>query len=441
MNKKLITVLGLVLALLLWLFLNPQSDTQHAHVPAHSTDAQVEVKVKEQIKQLQAKAEQQALTQADQIQSEAIDFDGLSFMALYRMYRQAILCQKYFQAWRQAKYQKVVLDYPEQFWQKDKEQMLKYGYTESEITQDVSQEATATAYANQCESLRVKWNATVEGGVNINDPETSLLHHLLEKKTKSNKEVLLKKLLKIQKQIPDLSKKVADSIQGKDSWTEEQIDEAKLKIKQLLASLAITGGLDEAAVMAHNKPIYAQIAEINQQLSEQKYRDMAITQSAINELEALLMSVTKHLYSQDAEVYLLALFITELNPRFSVMTGLSAYNLKEYFFFGEAGNAYQFAYQTPHAEFMQVTNLAVGIKYDYFITMGAVNELYYCSLGADCGPEGPIMLTRCLGLDGAARNDACGRSVEDYYFNGGLTAGQLYDVDWLLTAMEQFYAP
>ena len=432
-------LLLLALVFLLWLFLKPQSGNKHTHVPAHSTDAQVEVKVKEQIKQLQAKAEQQALTQADQIQSEAIDFDGLSFIALYRMYRQANLCQKYFQAWRQAKYKKVVFDYPEQFWQKDKERMLKFGYAESEITQEVSQEATA--YANQCESLLVKWNATVEGGVNINDPETSLLHHLLEKKTKDKKEALLQELLKIQKQIPDLSQKVADSIQGKDSWTEEQIDEAKLNIKQLLASLASTGGLDDAAVMAHNKPIYAQIAEINQQLSEQKYRDMAVTQSAINELEAQLMSVTKHLHSQDAEVYLLALFITELNPRFSVMTGLSVNSLKEYFFFDETGDAYQFEYQTPNAGFMQVTNLAVGIKYDYFITMGAVNELYYCSLGADCGPEGPVMLTRCLGLDGAPKNDACGQSVEDYYFNGGLTAGQLYDVDWLLTAMEQFYAP
>ncbi|WP_154222814.1 hypothetical protein [Marinicella rhabdoformis] len=442
-NKRFLVVEIVVLFALVWLLFKAETDNKKSPMPASPVKENVKEKIEHNKKPKEKKTsdQEQAVIPEYQVKEGAIDFDALSFMALYRMYRQALLCERYIISWRRAKYEKKAFDYVDHIWEKEQENLVRQGYGAMDLSLPEPKAAMATAYANQCESLIEKWQATAAQDTYVSYMDVSLLNMLLIKKTASKKEKQLKALLKIQQQLPDLTTKVVESMQGKDTWTEQQIQEAKQRVKQLFSTVITIGALDDEAVIAHNKPIYAQIAEINQQLKEQKFKGVSLAQAAINDLEAVLMAAEKQIFSHDPDVYLLAKFILELTPGFSVMYGFSHKNLAEYFYLLDEQNSYTYQYQTPSSKFMHAVNLTSGNKFAYFITMVAVNELYYCGLGADCGPESPIMISKCLGLYGAGKNDACGLSVMDYYFNGHLTAGQLFDVDWMLVAMEQFYAP
>lgn len=84
----------------------------------------------------------------------------------------------------------------------------------------------------------------------------------------------------------------------------------------------------------------------------------------------------------------------------------------------------------------------IGINDSYYIDVlnKLVVPLVACSMNYPCDSESDLILSYCLGLKDSMFNQACGRSLEDFYFGFYIGPNQLEDVNLYFSYMVNKYA-
>lgn len=83
-----------------------------------------------------------------------------------------------------------------------------------------------------------------------------------------------------------------------------------------------------------------------------------------------------------------------------------------------------------------------GIKEGFYIEVltKIVVPLVACSMNYPCDAESDLILSYCLGLKDSMFNQACGKSLEDFYFNFYIGPNQLEDVNHYFNYLVNKYA-
>lgn len=412
----------------------------------NTTGQKVQIKPKVQSKNhLQKKAKQvptkAPVTAQTAHDVEPLDLGGMSYLAVYRLYRKAELCERYHSARNRNVDDWQAIDFIDSFWEEKEKQWVRNGQDLMDFLAHPEQNESLHAYVEMCELMAQRWFANEQFSTTHSLPKYAFYELLQVKKTKTKKESRLKKLINLEYQSQEAARALASSIEGEDSWTIDELAAAKARIKALRKTLIRGHDSADEYAKQHNKRVWAQIHVINQQISGQKLKNAENIQFQIVVLEGLLNQAKTELKTQDPDVYLLAMMVSNLDPRFFALFPNFDDELLGRFFWDEKKDQYKSQYEFPMSELMASWRLNQTQKGLYFVTIKASMLFYYCSLGADCGPESPLVYSMCLGFLGMDNKDVCGVGVMDYYLGGQLTAGQIHDVEWMLDVMERQYAP
>lgn len=193
---------------------------------------------------------------------------------------------------------------------------------------------------------------------------------------------------RIQQQISQLNQELYSVYEGSDPLSEEdvgQIERLQQQIDELRSSLEVTESIDQNKVMEAKKVFY-------------KY---------IGSMDAYLQNVS----SPDAFLLL-------------------------------ATKIYQIEYAEDEPPVISNLKNKTGILDSQYINNlnSIVFPLVACSMNYPCDAESDFVMNYCLGLKDSMFNQACGKSLEDFYFSFYIGSGQLADVNTYFNFLMQRYA-
>jgi hypothetical protein len=107
-----------------------------------------------------------------------------------------------------------------------------------------------------------------------------------------------------------------------------------------------------------------------------------------------------------------------------------------------AKEIYKIEYFSKESTVMQNLKAQTGIYDSYYLNI--LNEivlpLVACSMDYPCDAQSDLILSYCLGLRDSMFNQACGRNLEDFYFNYYIGGNQLNDVNVYFNYLVNRYA-
>lgn len=363
---------------------------------------------------------------------------GVSYLTVFRHYRQAQLCQKYIREKRMALMYHESFDFPEHIWNKAQENMAPNPDGSIDPMPEPLLQV-ATSHAKKCEKLLTVWREVFAKERGWSSVEGDFKQVLMSKKASSAKEKKLKELIEYDQRMADLFRTIFSTIEGTDTWTPSQIQSFHAKIKQL-NGLRTPNPDADPMIQTRNDEIQAEVNRLYQQYSEQKQSNKPLAKQLVAELSALLMKTRGDLKTVDPEVFLLAKAITEVIPsdRPFAVFGLS--NHESLSQTPGLENLVERDYVPTSKAFINTIAPHQGNQFLFFSTLKMAESLYYCSIGGDCSANGDLMTDWCLGLSYSKMNfEACGQDLLESELYAQLTTGQLHDINWMLTTLEAFY--
>ncbi len=369
---------------------------------------------------------------------EAPVMKGVSYLTVFRHFRQAQMCQKYIREKRMALMYHESFDFPEHVWNKAQENMAPNPDGSIDpIPEPLLQ--VATSHAQKCEKLLSVWREVFGKERGWDSVEGDFMQVLMRKKASSTKEKKLKELIESGQRVADLFRTIFSTIEGTDMWTPSQIQSFHAKIKQLNGLRTANPDADPM-IQTRNEEIQAEVSRLYQQYSEQKQSNKPLAKQLVAELSVLLTKTRVDLNTIDPEVFLLAKAITEMSPSnrpFAVFGLISYESLSE---IPGLKGLVEREYVPTSKAFVNTVTQHQGNQFLFFSTLKMAESLYYCSLGADCSATGDLMTDWCLGLSYSKMNfQACDQDLLESELYAQLTTGQLHDINWMLTALEAFY--
>jgi hypothetical protein len=107
-----------------------------------------------------------------------------------------------------------------------------------------------------------------------------------------------------------------------------------------------------------------------------------------------------------------------------------------------ATELYKFEYMQNKSTVIKTMQAQTSIQDLYYLSLlnNITIPLVACSMNYPCDAESDLILSYCLGLKDSMFNQACGTSLEEFYFNFYIGANQLGDVNNYFTYLVNRYA-
>ncbi|VAW45922.1 hypothetical protein MNBD_GAMMA03-249 [hydrothermal vent metagenome] len=234
---------------------------------------------------------------------------------------------------------------------------------------------------------------------------------------KTSEDKQLAQALNMVQQIQTLEREYSRTQYGKSSLPESELDAINSQIQQL--TTAMMEVYDGNEVLSEQDTITIKLySEEIDKLSQQIIKSNSVNEELVTETEAHIAA-----YLQTIDDYLPSV---QSPDAFLLL----------------AGRLYQASYFKKDTALIKVLKNSTGIYDSYYINMlnKIVMPLLACSMNYPCDAQSDYMLSYCLGLKDSMFNQACGLSLEDFYFSFYIGTNQLNDVNNYFNFLVNRYA-